>query len=163
MATKNTPTSTMDQGLLKRNTAMSLKEFSDHWYNKHGAIVAPYFLHSGISYYAQIHGPLSSGNPDLDVSEWDGAAAMPAQEILDNPPPTPQWKKDYYLEVILPDERRFLVSEALEHIKRIPPQTVTGDLRVVIENGKPLIDIPETVWELWREYEKRGEQEQKST
>ncbi|KAH8803039.1 hypothetical protein F5884DRAFT_682304 [Xylogone sp. PMI_703] len=137
---------------------MTLQEFSDHWYNKHAAMVVPYFLHSGISYYAQIHSPLLTEDPSLDISEWDGVAAMPSQEVLENPPPIPKWKKDYYQEVILPDERRFLVSEALQHIKRVPPQTVKGVLRVVIEDGKSLIDVPESVWDVWREYEKRGQE-----
>lgn len=183
----------MDQGLLKRNPAMTQQEFSDHWYNKHAPLVVPFFLHSKISYYAQVslsfpppafrlnqtthmsslhlttpysqpppnnpktHGPLSTQEPNLNVSEWDGAAGMPPQDILDNPPPIPQWKKDYYREVILPDERRFLVSEALVHIKRVGPGTVTGNKRVVIQDGKSLVHVPESVWEVWRGYEKRGQ------
>ena len=106
---------------------------------------------------SKIHGPLSTRDPDLNVSEWDGAAGMPPQDILDNPPAMPKWKKDYYEEVILLDERRFLFSEALAHIKRVDPKTVTGDKRVVIEDGKSLVHVPESVWEVWRGYEKRGE------
>ena len=82
---------------------------------------------------------------------------MPPHDMLDNPPAMPKWKKDYYEEVILVDERRFLFSEALAHIKRVDPKTVTGDKRVVIEDGKSLVHVPESVWEVWRGYEKRGE------
>ena len=84
---------------------------------------------------------------------------MPAQEILDNPSPMPKWKEDYYREVILPDERRFLVSEALEHIYRVPPQSVKGERKVVIDEGKVLVEVPESVWEVWRGYESRGKEE----
>jgi hypothetical protein len=59
-------------------------------------------------------------------------------------------------DVILVDERRFLVSEAMEHIHRVPPMTVEGTRKVVIQKGKCLIDVPETAWEVWRLYEERG-------
>jgi hypothetical protein len=54
----------------------------------------------------------------------------------------PQWKKDYYNEVILPDERRFLVSDALLHFKILPAGSVDGEKRVVIQGGKAMIDVP---------------------
>jgi hypothetical protein len=86
---------------------------------------------------------------------------MPPQSDLDAfPPPTlAPWKLAYYREVILVDERRFLVSEAQEHIHRVPPMTVDGVRKVVIHDGKCLIDVPESVWELWRGYEARWKAE----
>jgi len=150
----------MDQGLLKRNPAMTREEFSHHWYTKHAPIVVPYFLHSGVSHYEQMHGPLTTTISTLDISSYDGAAGMPPQKILDNPAPIPKWKQDYYKEVILPDERRFLVSEALEHIYRVGPGSVRGERRVVIGEGKCLIDVGEEVWKVWREYEERGKKEE---
>ena len=164
---------TMDQGLLKRKPSMTREEFSHHWFTKHAPLVVPFFLHSGMTHYeqarlsspttlstilthAQIHGPLHSSNPALDVSAWDGAAGMPAQEILDNPAPMPKWKEEYYREVILPDERRFLVSEALQHIIRVPPGSVKGERKVVIRDGKCVVEVGEEVWSVWREYERRG-------
>jgi len=87
---------------------------------------------------------------------------MPPQKILDNPPPIPKWKEDYYKEVILPDERRFLVSEALEHIYRVGPGSVKGERKVVIGEGKCLIDVGEEVWKVWREYEERGKKEEEN-
>jgi hypothetical protein len=68
----------------------------------------------------------------------------------------PKWKFDYYQEVVLADERRFLCSEAMEHILRVPPKSVQGERKVVIENGKCLIEVEDEVWRVWREYEKRG-------
>jgi hypothetical protein len=118
------------------------------------------------SHNPKIHGPLhplsSSLSPTLTflIATYDGAAGMPAQEILDNPSPMPKWKEDYYREVILPDERRFLVSEALEHIYRVPPQSVKWERKVVIDEGKVLVEVPESVWEVWRGYESRGKEEE---
>jgi hypothetical protein len=106
-----------------------------------------------------MHGPLTTTSPILSalVSTHDGVAGMPAQSDLDAfpPPILAKWKLAYYREVILVDERRFLVSEALEHIHRVPPMTVDGVRKVVIHDGKCLIDVPENVWEVWRGYEAR--------
>jgi hypothetical protein len=81
--------------------------------------------------------------------------------MLDNPAPMPKWKQAYYDEIVKADERRFLISEALDHIFRVDPGTVVGDKRIVIQDGKILIDVPEEVWSVWRSYEKRGENEGK--
>jgi hypothetical protein len=155
---------TMDQGILKRNPALTSEEFSHHWYTKHAPLVVPFFLHSGIKHYEQIHSPLTttSSTSTFDLSSWDGAVGMPPQEILDNPPSMPKWKEDYYLEVILVDEKRFLVSGALEHIFRVPPGSVEGERKVVIEDGKVKIEVGEEIWKVWREYEERGKLEGKS-
>lgn len=72
----------------------------------------------------------------------------------------PKWKEDYYQEIILPDERRFLVNEALDHIVRVPPGTVKGERKVVIGEGKCLIEVSEEIWGVWREYEGRGKEEE---
>ena len=82
---------------------------------------------------------------------------MPPQPMLDNPPPMPKWKQAYYDEIIKVDERRFLISEALDHIYRVDPGTVKGDRKVVIEEGKSLVEVSEEIWKVWREYEARGE------
>jgi hypothetical protein len=86
---------------------------------------------------------------------------MPSpSDLASFPPPSlAKWKLDYYREVIVDDERRFLVSEALEHIYRVPPMTVEGERKVVIRDGKCLIDVPGSVWEVWRGYEARGRAE----
>jgi len=139
---------------------MTMEKFSQHWYNNHAPLVVPFFLHSGVQHYEQIHGPLITVNPEavsgIDVQSFDGAAGMPPQSVMDNPAPMPKWKEEYYKEVILPDERRFLISEALNHITRVGPGTIKGETKVVIGDGKCLIDIPNEVWKVWREYEARG-------
>ena len=112
-----------------------------------------------------MHGPLKTSSPALSalVSTYDGVAGMPSQsDLAAFPPPTlAKWKLDYYQQVILVDERRFLVSEAMEHIHRVPPMTVEGTRKVVIREGKCLIDVPELVWEVWRLYEEWGKAEEK--
>ncbi|KFX88100.1 hypothetical protein O988_09154 [Pseudogymnoascus sp. VKM F-3808] len=149
----------MDQALLKRNPSLTPAEFSHHWYHVHAPLVVPFFLHSGIQHYEQMHSPLSTDDPNLDVSAWDGVAGLPPQEVLDAPSQMPKWKEDYYCDVILPDEKRFLVSAALEHIFRVGPGTVKGERKVVIKEGKAVIEVGEEVWRVWREYERRGEKE----
>lgn len=68
-----------------------------------------------------------------------------------------QWKNDYYREVLLQDELRFLISEAGKHYLRVEPGTVEGERRVIIRDGKSEIQAPEEVMKVWREYEKKGE------
>ncbi|RDW58388.1 hypothetical protein BP5796_12318 [Coleophoma crateriformis] len=152
------PPTVMRQGLLKRNPQMTRQQFSDHWYTKHAALVVPLFLDSGISNYSQLHNPVAV-NPALDVSEYDGVASVPSDEALaemarpkkDGEGDAP-WRDQYYREVVLPDERRFLESEALNHIKIVDGGSVVGDTKVVIEDGKVLIDVPDEVWKAWQEY-----------
>jgi hypothetical protein len=66
---------------------------------------------------------------------------------------------DYYKEVVMADEKRFLDRESEEWFKRVEPGTVEGERRVIIEGGKSLIEIPENVMKVWREYEGRGQGE----
>lgn len=40
------------------------------------------------------------------------------------------------------DERRFLVSEALQHFKIAPLGSILGEKKVVIQDGKAVIDVP---------------------
>jgi hypothetical protein len=53
------------------------------------------------------------------------------------------------------------VSEALQHILRVPGGGVTGEKRVVIEDGKIVegVLVSDEIWKVWREYEKRGQGE----
>lgn len=157
----------MDQGLLKRNPSMTREEFSTHWFTKHAPLIVPFFLDLGVQHYEQIHGPLTTTSPTFTtlVSTYDGAAGMPSQSDLHNfpPPSLAKWKLAYYREVILVDERRFLVSEAMQHIHRVPPMTVDGERKVVIHDRKCLINVPESVLEVWRSYEAKGCAEEKET
>lgn len=130
-------TTTVPQALLKRNPTMSTEEFSTHWFKNHAAIVLPYFLANGVDYYAQIHNPTLTSPitapKDLDISEWDGAAELRFRDV--RPEQTAAGKK-YFEEVILMDERRFLVGEALGHVRMVGAGVVTGERRVIIEDGK---------------------------
>jgi hypothetical protein len=92
----------------------------------------------------------------LNITLWAGAAERVAG---DSSAPDPQWLIDYYKEVVMADEKKFLDRDAAEWFKRVEPGTVEGDKKVIIESGKRLIEIPETVMGVWREYERRGEGE----
>ena len=65
----------------------------------------------------------------------------------------------YYLNVILPDERRFLVSEAKQHMKVVLLGSVVGDRKVIIDGMKSVVDDREPrdaqreALKVWREYQ----------
>jgi hypothetical protein len=88
------------------------------------------------------------------LHNWDGAAqSIPGTANLSEGEKA--WRNAYYQEVILPDERRFLVSEALNHFKIV--EGVTGKKIAIIKDGKAMVDIPEDIMAVWRTYEaKRG-------
>lgn len=62
----------------------------------------------------------------------------------------------YYDNVILPDERRFLLSEAKAHMLVVEPGTVIGDRTVFIQDGKPMIGYEQVMeqWTGWEGYKK---------
>jgi hypothetical protein len=78
----------------------------------------------------------------IRIQEWDGAAEM---DFTASEEQNIQWSKTgpayegYLQNVIVPDERRFLVSEALEHTKVVDPGTVEGQKEVIIQDGRILI------------------------
>jgi len=151
------------QALLKRHPSMTQEEFSAAWL-RHGAIVLPYFLSYGCQYYAQIHWPLSApSTPSLSAEEmagWDGAAeSIHANPRLVLSEEEKAWREAYYEDVILPDERRFLVSAATEHMKIV--EGVTGRKTAVVEGGVGKIEVPEDIMRVWRSYEERGQKEGK--
>ena len=86
---------------------------------------------------------------DLNIFEWDGAAEM----IFERGPDFKSTTKsdDYYQKVILPDERAFLISEALQHLRWMEPRTMVGDKVVIIQDGKAMVDCEEAmkIWNDW--------------
>ncbi|ATZ51321.1 hypothetical protein BCIN_06g07320 [Botrytis cinerea B05.10] len=169
--------------LLKRNPAMTKAEFSTYWLQNHAQIVLPYFLGARVERYVQIHGPLSlslsppacaSTSPDsnpntpisllqaeIEAGEWDGCAELirSPNTSADTPEATPElsWKSAYYQDIIVADERRFLISEALDHVKIVETGLITGERKVIIENGKSMIDIDRDVLDVWEEYKRNEE------
>ncbi|RDI85895.1 hypothetical protein Vi05172_g4149 [Venturia inaequalis] len=139
MATTNT--NAIPQALLRRKPFTTKEQFSTYWFEKHAAIVLPYFLANGVDYYAQIHDPILTTKisaEDLNVSEWDGAAEL---KFKDPKPEGPEGANRYFQDIVLADERKFLVSEALEHYKMVDGGTVTGDRKVIIEDGKVVYEL----------------------
>lgn len=88
------------------------------------------------------------------VGDWDGAAELTQGSSTEEP----QWKEGYSQEVVLVDERRFLISEALEYVLIVGVGAVEGERKVVVRDGKSAIEISDEVMAVWREYERRGEQ-----
>ena len=62
--------------------------------------------------------------------------------------------KEYSREVIVPDEKRFLVSEATEHMKVVGLGSVEGERIEFIVDGRPTVEHAE--WQkLWEDYQSR--------
>jgi hypothetical protein len=55
----------------------------------------------------------------------------------------PKVGKKYHLEVISPDEKRFLLDEALKHLQGVEPGAVDGDRVEVIVDGKAVVSVRE--------------------
>lgn len=101
----------------------------------------------------QIHNPRVAHGvtvpSNFNISGWDGAAEMAFER-------GPDFKStaksdDYYQNVILPDERTFLVCEALQHLQWMDPGAIVGDKIVFLQGGKALIDCEEDmkIWNNW--------------
>lgn len=67
----------------------------------------------------------------------------------------PKTGKTYHLDVILPDERRFLLDEALKILQGVEPGAVDGDRFELIVDGKAVVDVSE--WqELFEKFNSAG-------
>ena len=55
----------------------------------------------------------------------------------------PKVGKKYHVEVIMPDEKRFLLDEALKHLQGIEPGAVDGDRVELIVDGKAVVGAVE--------------------
>lgn len=53
----------------------------------------------------------------------------------------PKVGKTYHVQVLLPDERRFLLDEALNHLQGVPSGSVTGEIVEFIVDGAPVVDL----------------------
>jgi len=78
----------------------------------------------------------------IDLEEWDAAAEMvfPAVVTIEDYYRSKVGKK-YHLEVILPDEKRFLQDEALKHLRGVEPGAVCGDRVELIVDGKAMVSV----------------------
>lgn len=64
----------------------------------------------------------------------------------------PKCEGRYYEEVILPDERRFLLDEATKHMEVVDAGSVVGDRVEFIVDRKPVVEFEE--WQrLWEKME----------
>jgi hypothetical protein len=69
--------------------------------------------------------------------------------------------KSYHLAVILPDEKRFLLDEALKTLQGVEPGAVIGDRVELIVGGKANVDIGR--WQrVFDGYEAENSEQQKN-
>lgn len=82
------------------------------------------------------------------LEEWDAVAEM---EFGGDVLPMSAGKQ-YYETVIVPDEKCFLLSAALEHLLIVDGGSVEGDRTEFVRDGKPVIDYVK--WQaVWQEVE----------
>jgi hypothetical protein len=60
----------------------------------------------------------------------------------------------YFVDIILADEKNFLISPAYSHAKMLADGTVQGDRKVMIEDGKAVVDYEDGL-KAWKEWEAR--------
>lgn len=101
----------------------------------------------------QIHRPLRWTSKELELKyttlginleDWDAVAEMvfPAIVTIEDYY-RPKVGKKYHLEVISPDEKRFLLDEALRHLQGVEPGAVDGYRVEVIVDGKAVVGVGE--------------------
>ncbi|KAI7543838.1 hypothetical protein KC331_g7163 [Hortaea werneckii] len=141
------------QVLLKRRPGTSVAEFRAYYQNHHAKLVLPWCKANGVSYYAQIHGPLTwtkphSASPEaatsgaappairtstsnINLEDWDAAAEMvfPPDFQLEE-----MKEREYYEKIILPDERKFLLDEARAHMIVLAAGSVEGERVEIIRD-----------------------------
>ena len=157
------PHSPPDQALLKRHPTLSRSAFKDYYIHHHGPLALPYFLDCGVTYYAQLHNlrwassEAEQAHPDIRLSDWDAAA-----ECIFGAMGPPRAGNDsavarrYDERFILPDERAFLVSEAMAHLRVVGAGSVVGERVEFVVGGEVVVGEGEMkgVWERWREVER---------
>ena len=80
----------------------------------------------------------------IELQDWDAVAEMvfPPIVTLDDYYRA-KTGKAYHLTVILPDEKRFLLDEALKILQSVEPGAVTGDRVELVVDGKAVVDVGE--------------------
>lgn len=76
----------------------------------------------------------------INLADYDAAAEMAFPPSFGD---RDEVGRKYHNQVIIPDEKRFLVSEALEHIKFVEAEAVDGERIDFIRDGKPLVGLEE--------------------
>lgn len=73
---------------------------------------------------------------------WDAVAEMVFPPVLTlEDYYRPKVGKAYHFDVISPDEKRFLLDEAIKHLQGVEPGAVEGDRVELIVDGKSMVDV----------------------
>lgn len=160
-----------------RRPSITHAEFCTHWLQTHGPIATLCFLQPGnIVEYTQIHLPDAqdrSGSAEAKekLLPFDGVGLLTTKRVPDAQGAQNQGIDEYYKNVVLPDERRFLHEESgLTPVKKSPPIVeilpmgasewkqlaleVGGVRHTLIRDGKSTIALPEEVSEEFKRWRK---------
>jgi len=78
----------------------------------------------------------------IELEDWDAVAEMVFPPIVTvDDYYRAKTGKAYHLAVILPDEKRFLLDDALKILQSVEPGAVTGDRVELIVDGKATVDV----------------------
>lgn len=103
---------------------------------------------------------------DLDISSYDGAAELTFDPPADGFQESTK-SKDFFLKVIVPDEKKFLVGPAREIARFVDARLIDGKKIVLVEagkvktspDGKPAVPMDQAfkTWDEWVVKEESGE------
>lgn len=86
----------------------------------------------------------------VNLEDWDAVAEVVFSPFLSVDDQRPRVGQDYYAQVMIPDERIFLLTEALNHLRTVEPGVVTGERVEFIVDGKACVEFEE--WQmLWED------------
>ena len=99
---------------------------------------------------------MSSGNPDFNtVLDFDAAADFYVNSYKAY---TDAYKDPYYINVIEPDENKFIDKGQGSEAKKTLVRAVCaiGVCRSIIKDGKTVVDVSTDVDDLWQQYESKS-------
>ena len=176
----STPTIYRVTTFFRRHPDMAEDEFYKYWHDVHGPLVAPWALKHGILEYTQVsrysallawprrlfmltqsqfqtpfelRKHMSAGRPDFNnVLDFDAAADF---YIASYKAYTDAYKDPYYINVIEPDENKFVDKGQGSEAKQIHVRAVCaiGVCRSIIKDGKAMVDVSRDVNDVWQQYE----------
>ncbi|RVX70411.1 hypothetical protein B0A52_05910 [Exophiala mesophila] len=154
--------------LFHSRPGVSETEFYKHWYEVHGPLCVPWALHYNFVGYIQFQTPqhlreaLGKGR-DGQFKSSSGFEACADFYVRDYNDYLKAFQDPYYLEVIAQDEENF-VDKGIErfgnreqgyNVGEVRAISTMGITKSIIKDGKAVIQVPDSVWKKWEEFQDR--------